>query len=82
MGSNAAFRAHYTGYHKVSEAKVTNVDFMTLNYGLTSLYNFTVQKYNKIWIIATRDRKEVTKTVGCFSLFLISLHQMPEPICT
>ena len=37
---NAAFRAHYTGYHKVSEAKVTNVDFMTLNYGLTSLYNF------------------------------------------
>ena len=38
--SNAAFRAHHTGHHNVSDAKVTNVDFMTLNYGLTSLCNF------------------------------------------
>lgn len=38
--SNAAFRAHHTGHHNVSDAKVTNIDFMTLNYGLTSLCNF------------------------------------------
>lgn len=36
-GSDAAFRTHRTGHCEVSE---TNINFMILNYSLTSLYSF------------------------------------------